>query len=86
VSISAVDPAKPSRNAFIFITTEPDCCRTAFEDLKKLEHVQEVYLSHGAYDIIAKVNGESLDYLREVVLKQIKNLTSIKSTLTLTLI
>jgi len=28
------------------------------EDLRKLEGVKEVYLSHGAYDIIAKVSGD----------------------------
>jgi DNA-binding Lrp family transcriptional regulator len=55
----------------------------AFEDSKQLEDVKEVYLSHGAYDIIAKVSGESLDHLREVVIHRIKNLGSIKSTLIL---
>ena len=77
---------KPTRKAFVFITTEPEACKTAFEDLKQLDCVSEVYLSHGVYDIVAKVNGESLEHLREGVLRKIKNITNIKSVLTLTVI
>lgn len=78
--------AKFTRNAFVFITAEPDSQKSAFDDLKKVEGVREVYVSHGAYDFVVKVSGESLDYLREIVFKRIKNLSSIKSTLTLTVI
>ncbi len=77
---------KPKRNAFVFITAEPDSGKNAFEDLKKVEGVNEVYLSHGDYDFIVKVSGESLDHLREIVFKLTKNLSSIKSTLTLMVI
>ena len=78
--------AKLTRNAFVFITAEPDSGKSAFEDLKKIEGVDEVYLSHGAYDFVVKVSGESLNLLREIVFKRIKNLSSIKSTLILTVI
>jgi DNA-binding Lrp family transcriptional regulator len=71
------------RHAFIFLTTEPDSSENAFEDLKKVDGVVELYPLRGAYDIIAKVSGESLEHLRGDVLKEIKNLGSIKSTLTL---
>ena len=74
------------RHAFIFITAEPNSSKTAYEDLKKVEGVIELYSSRGAYDIIAKVSGDSLEHLREVVFKQIKNLGSIRSTLTLTVV
>ena len=71
------------RNAFVFITTEDDSSKIAFEDLIKVAGVKEVYFSHGTYDLIAKVSGESFDHLREIIFRQIKNLGSIKSTLTL---
>jgi DNA-binding Lrp family transcriptional regulator len=74
---------KPKRNAFVFITTEPESSKSAFEDLKRLEEVKEVYLSHGAYDIVVKVSGESLNHLREIVSRRIMNLGNIKSTLIL---
>lgn len=88
--ISAVDEAsslvKQKRSAFVFITAQCNECKEAFEDIRKLDSVEELYLARGAYDIIAKVSGESLEFLREEVLKQIRNISSIKSTLTLTVI
>jgi DNA-binding Lrp family transcriptional regulator len=88
--ISAVDEnvslLKQKRSAFVFITTQCNECKEAFEDIRKLDSVEELYLARGAYDIIAKVSGESLEFLREEVLKQIRNISSIKSTLTLTVI
>jgi len=66
-----------------FISAEPDSNKIAFEDLTKVESVIEIYSSRRAYDFIAKVGGESLEYLREIISKEIKNLDSIKSTLTL---
>lgn len=77
---------KPKRCAFVFITADTDECSVALEDLRKIEAVEEVYRARGAYDIVAKIRGDSLDSLREDVLKRIKNLSSIKSTLTLTVI
>ena len=77
---------KPKRSAFVFITAESDASHSAIEDLKKIDEVKEVYIAHGAYDIIAKVSGSSFDNLREIIRKRIGNLSSIKSTLTLTII
>jgi DNA-binding Lrp family transcriptional regulator len=77
---------KPKRSAFVFITTESDSSSMALEDLRKIREVEEVYLAHGAYDLVAKVSGESFDHLREITLRQIRNLSSVKSTLTLTLV
>lgn len=77
---------KPKRSAFVFITTESDSIPLALEDLRKIDEVKEVYLALGAYDLVAKVSGESFAHLREIVHTRIKNLSSIKSTLTLTVI
>ena len=77
---------KAKRNAFVFITAESDASHSAIEDLRKIDGVKEVYIAHGAYDIIAKVSGSSFENLREIIHKRIGNLTNIKSTLTLTII
>ena len=77
---------KPKRSAFVFITTDADNSHIALEDLKKIDEIKEVYLAHGEYDLVAKVSGESFENLREIVHKRIRNLISIKSTLTLTII
>ncbi len=88
VSAMASDESslKLKRSAFVFITTDSESNHIALEDLRKIAEVQEVYLAHGAYDLVAKVSGESLEHLREDVLKRIRGLQSVKSTLTLTVI
>jgi DNA-binding Lrp family transcriptional regulator len=77
---------KAKRSAFVFITAESNASHAAIEDLKQIDEVKEVYIAHGAYDIIAKVSGSSFDNVREIIRKRIGNLSSIKSTLTLTII
>jgi DNA-binding Lrp family transcriptional regulator len=77
---------KTKRSAFVFITAQSESSDIALEDLRKIDEVKEVYLAHGAYDLIAKVSGDSFDNLREIVLSRIKNLSSVKSALTLTII
>lgn len=76
---------KPQRSAFVFITAESDSS-SALADLRRIKEVKEVYLARGAYDLIAKVHGESFDEIREIIGNRIRNLSSIKSTLTLTVI
>ena len=77
---------KLQRQAYVFINTEEESYDSALEDLRQIECISEVYPSKGAYDIIAKVSGESIDYLREQIFTRIKNLPTIKSTLTLMII
>jgi DNA-binding Lrp family transcriptional regulator len=74
------------RSAFVFITTDSASGSLALADLKRIDGVKEVYRAHGAYDVVAKVTGESFDTVKEIVHKRIKNLNGVKSTLTLTLI
>ena len=60
------------RRAFVFITTEPEQCNLAIEDLKKIEGVDEVFRSLGCYDIIAQVSAKSVDHLRELCFNELK--------------
>jgi DNA-binding Lrp family transcriptional regulator len=77
---------KPKRNAFVFITTVSEASKKTLEDLKQIDCVSEAYLSHGVYDIVAKVTGESIEHIRDGALRKIKGIANIKSVLTLTII
>ena len=54
--------------------------------LKQIEQVKEVHGAFGAYDIIAKVQAESADQLREAITWKIRKMNKIRSTLTLTVV
>jgi len=53
------------------------------KELKKLPNVKESYVVYGVYDIVAKVEAESMDKLKEVVTWKIRRLDKVRSTLTM---
>ena len=52
-------------------------------DLRKLEHIKDVVGTFGAYDIVAKIEAETSEQLREAVTGKIRKMDKVRSTLTL---
>jgi hypothetical protein len=61
--------SKPKRSAFVFITTESNAIRLALEDLRTIDDLKGVYLTHNAYDLVAKVSSESLIIFKRLFLQ-----------------
>jgi len=72
--------------AFVLINTEPQFMEEVLESLKDVEGVKEAHSTYGVYDIIAKVEAETVDELNEVVTQQIRKLSNVRSTLTMMVI
>ena len=56
------------------------------EKLKELEHVKKVNGTFGAYDLVAKVEAEDAENVRETITWKIRKMDKIRSTLTLTIV
>lgn len=56
---------------------------SVISQLKTIEGVKEVHGTFGAYDILAKVESDKLDTLRETITWKIRKIGRIRSTLTL---
>jgi DNA-binding Lrp family transcriptional regulator len=56
------------------------------EKTKKIEGVEEAYISYGIYDIAAKVRADSMDNLKEVITNRLRQIANVRSTLTLILV
>ena len=54
-------------NAFLLINTEPDSEGEVLQSLKEIEGVKEAYSVYGVYDIVAKVEANRMDELKDVV-------------------
>jgi len=54
--------------------------------LKKIPNVKEAYAVYGVYDIVAKVEAETMDKLKEVVFAKIRRLDKVRLTLTMIVI
>ena len=54
-----------------------------FNDLRKLEHIKDAVGTFGAYDMVAKIEAETSEQLRETVTWKIRKMDKVRSTLTL---
>ncbi len=69
--------------AFVLINVESGAEEEVVAQLKKIDGVVEAYYSYGVYDIITKINAESMEKLKEMVTHKIRALAKVRSTLTL---
>ncbi|MCD6431520.1 Lrp/AsnC ligand binding domain-containing protein [Candidatus Bathyarchaeota archaeon] len=69
--------------AFVLINTEIGSEADVLKDLKTVEGVAEAFAVYGVYDIIARVQAETMDKLKEIVTWRIRRLDKVRSTLTM---
>ncbi|MFP3951784.1 MAG: Lrp/AsnC family transcriptional regulator [Candidatus Bathyarchaeia archaeon] len=72
--------------AFVLINTEIGKESEVLEKLNSIHGVIEAYNVYGVYDIIARLETESMDSIKEIVHNKIRELDRIKSTLTMVII
>ena len=72
--------------AYVLLNCELGAEEEVISGLKQVEQVKEVHGTFGAYDIIAKVQAESADQLRETITQNLRKMDKIRSTLTLTVV
>jgi DNA-binding Lrp family transcriptional regulator len=69
--------------AFVLINVESGSEDEVLNELKRIEGVEEAYFSYGVYDLITKIKSDTMEKLKEMVTRQIRSLTKVRSTLTL---
>ncbi len=69
--------------AFVLINCELGSEESVITHLKSLEGVTEVHGTFGAYDILAKIESDRVESLRELITWKIRKIENIRSTLTL---
>ncbi len=69
--------------AFVLITCDLGYEEQIIEELKHLSDVKEVHGTFGAYDIIAKVESDQTNTLKETITWKIRKLDRVRSTLSL---
>lgn len=69
--------------AFVLVNVDSGSEEEVLGDIKKLEGVNEAYYSYGVYDIISKVEADTMEKLREIVTKKMRAISKVRSTLTL---
>lgn len=72
--------------AFLLISAELGRERDVVKELQSIPNVREVHVTYGVYDVIAKVEAETPQKLKDTITNQIRSLEHIKSTLTMVVV
>ena len=72
--------------AYVLVNCELGAEEEVISGLRAFEHVKNVYGTFGAYDIIAEVEADTTEKLRETITWKIRKMDKIRSTLTLTVV
>jgi len=72
--------------AFVFINSESGAEDELVEELKKIENVVESSGVYGVYDVVVKVEADTMDELKDMVHRKIRSLDKVRSTLTMIVI
>jgi DNA-binding Lrp family transcriptional regulator len=69
-------------SAFLFINAELLFVEDAINKLKEIPEIVDVYKVQGIYDIIARVNSDTEEKLKELVSERIRRIDRITGTVT----
>lgn len=73
-------------DAYVLISTEPGLAPEVYEKVKDLESVLNVEAVTGPYDLIVKIEVNSSEDLAETVFNEVRGMSGITNTSTLTVV
>ena len=71
---------------FVMINTELGSESMVLKGLKEIEGVKETHLVYGVYDIIARIETETMQELKDIVALKVRRLDNVRSSLTMIVI
>jgi len=71
------------RLAYVMINAEVGATDEVLEEVRGIPEVKEAHLIYGVYDIIVRVEAETVQGLKDIVASKIRSIDNVRSTLTL---
>jgi DNA-binding Lrp family transcriptional regulator len=72
------------QTAYILISCDPEDTEEIVLALRNIKEISEAKMVEGPYDIIAKLEANDSEKVKEIISTQLKKIIKIKHTLTLT--
>ncbi|MFX1252999.1 MAG: Lrp/AsnC family transcriptional regulator [Promethearchaeota archaeon] len=69
--------------AFVLVNAEIGAEDSVLKDLTNTDGVVEAYIVYGVYDIICKIEKDTMEVLKDVITSKIRALDNVRSTLTM---
>jgi DNA-binding Lrp family transcriptional regulator len=68
--------------AFVFMNIDAGAEDQVLKELRGIQNVREAHSVYGVYDIVAKIEAETMEKLKEIVTWKVRRLEKVRSTLT----
>ena len=69
--------------AFVLINAEVGNEQELIKQLRAIPNVTEVHVVYGVYDVIAKVEADTMEKVKETITNSLRRLDNVRSTLTM---
>jgi DNA-binding Lrp family transcriptional regulator len=69
--------------AFVCITTEPASMAEVLQKVRAIDGVEQAVMTYGVYDVVAKVKGDTIGKLKEIITSRIRKIKNVQRTLTM---
>lgn len=73
-------------SAYVLINTEIGFEDEVLRQLKKTTQITEAYVVYGVYDVVAKVEADTMDKLKDTITSNIRRFDKVQSTLTMIMV
>ncbi len=70
-------------SAYVLITCDLGSEETIIKEIRTLDNVKEVEGTYGVYDIVVKVESNSMEALKNTITWKIRKIPQVRSTVTL---
>ena len=69
--------------AYVLINSEIGGEQEVVDQLKAMKEVVEVSVVYGVYDVIVKLEADSMEVLKELITSKVRHLNKVRSTMTM---
>ena len=69
--------------AFVLINADLGAEEDLLKKLREIQNVKDVYVVYGVYDIVARVEADTMEKVKETITWKIRRLDRVRSTLTM---
>ena len=70
-------------SAYLLLNVETGAEEEVMDKLKTLQEVKEAWMAYGVYDIIVRVEAETMEELKNTISWTIRRLDKVRSTMTM---
>ena len=72
--------------AYVLINVSSGLESQVLDNMQKIQGIEEVFVSYGVYDLVAKIKADSIEKLKELITHHLRKIENVRSTLTLILV